>query len=325
MRDSTAPGSTVPEPTGLLSHLPARLRGPLGWLLAPATEEVPKAHAIGAAGLRILVGMLWLYNVAWKRMPDFGQDAGNGLYKFTSYAVSHPVLPPYSWVVENIVLKVFTPFGILVLIAETTLAVLLLTGTWVRLAAALGLAQSVAIALSVAFAPDEWPWAYWMMIGIHALLLVSSAGRYVAVDAVRAGLAPAAVLARLWGALAVLLGVISTIGSISDPLAKVGYGFRSTDLSMSTGQFNLVGGLVLVVVGALMIAGSSTGRPRLGQAAAALAALGALSLHAQIGFTDPLLGGTPTSAAVLFCLALVAAMTSRAATPSGARRREPAS
>ncbi len=314
----------MPEPR-LSDRLPARLRGPVGWLLAPATEEVPKAQAIGATGLRILIGMLWLYNVAWKRVPDFGQEAGNGLYKFTSYAVSHPVLPPYSWIVENLVLKVFTPFGIMVLIAETTLAVMLLTGAWVRLAAALGLAQSVAIALSVAFAPDEWPWAYWMMIGIHALLLVSSAGRYVAVDAVRAGLSPAAMLARLWGGLAVVLGVISALGSLGDPLAKVGFGFRSTDLSMSTGQYNLVGGLVLVVVGGLMIAGSSTGRPRLGQAAAALAALGALSLHAQIGFTDPLLGGTPTSAAVLLCLALVAATTSRSATSPGGRRRQPTS
>jgi len=74
------------------------------------------------------------------------------------------------------------------LIAETTLAVLLLTGTWVRLAAAIGVAQSVAIALSVAFAPYEWPWSYWLMIGAHAVILFSSAGRVLAVDGVRAGL-----------------------------------------------------------------------------------------------------------------------------------------
>ena len=88
----------------------------------------------------------------------FGQDAGNGLYKFTSYAVSHPDFLPYSWLVEHVVLKAFTPFGWLVLIAETTLAVLLLTGACMRLAAVTGVAQSVAIGLSVAYAPDEWPW-----------------------------------------------------------------------------------------------------------------------------------------------------------------------
>lgn len=136
-----------------------RGRTALGWLLAPATDVVPRPQAVGAAALRILLGLLWLYNVSWKRAPDFGQDAGNGLFKFTSYAVSHPVLAPYSWVVEHLILPVFTPFGWLVLIAETTLAVLLLTGAWVRLAAAIGVAQSIAIALSVAYAPHEWPWS----------------------------------------------------------------------------------------------------------------------------------------------------------------------
>ncbi len=102
--------------------------------------------------------------------------------------MSHPVFPPYSWLVEHVVLKAFTPFGWLVLIAETTLAVLLLTGTWVRLAAAIWVAQSVAIALSVAFAPYEWPWSYWLMIGAHAVILFSSAGRVLAVDGGRAGL-----------------------------------------------------------------------------------------------------------------------------------------
>ena len=37
-----------------------------------------------------------------------------------------------------------------------------------------------------------------------------------------------------------------------------------------------------------------------------LAALAGLSLHAQLGFTDPVLGGTPTSAAYYFAVAVVA-------------------
>ena len=102
------------------------------WLLAPATDDVPRYQAVGVAVLRILVGLLWLYNVAWKRAPDFGQEAENGLFKFTSYAVSDPVLPPFSWGVENVVLPNFALFGWGVLVAETALAVLLLTGAWVR-------------------------------------------------------------------------------------------------------------------------------------------------------------------------------------------------
>ena len=276
------------------------------WLLAPATDEVPRAQAVGATAFRILIGLLWLYNVSWKRAPDFGQEAENGLFKFTSYAVSDPVLAPFSWVIEHIVLKAFTPFGWMVLVAETTLAVLLLTGAWVRLAAAIGLAQSVAIALSVAFAPHEWPWSYWLMIGAHGLLLVSSAGRVLSVDAVRSGLSPARGLAQFWGVLSILVGAFSVLGSFGDPLAKRGPGLRSTDLSISLGEYNLLGGLVLVVAGALLVMAVRGGPRRAAQAAAVLSLVAALSLHAQLGFTDPVLGGTPTSAAYFFALALVA-------------------
>lgn len=276
------------------------------WLIAPATVETPRAQAIGATALRILVGLMWLYNVSWKRAPDFGEEAGNGLYKFTSYAVSDPVFPPFSWVVENLVLPNFALFGWGVLAAETALAVLLLTGAWVRLAAAVGLAQSVAIAMSVAFAPHEWPWSYWLMIGAHGLLLVSTAGRVLAVDAVRAG-GPARMLGQVWGGIAVIIGLVSVLWSLDDPMAERGPGLKSTDLSISLGEYNLVGGLVLVVVGALLLVSARGGPRRMAQLAAVLAVLAGLSLHAQLGFTDPVLGGSTTSAAFFFAAALVAA------------------
>jgi hypothetical protein len=276
------------------------------WLLAPATAETPRAQAIGATALRILVGLMWLYNVSWKRAPDFGEEAGNGLFKFTSYAVSDPVFPPFSWVVENVVLPNFALFGWGVLAAETALAVLLLTGAWVRVAAAVGLAQSVAIAMSVAFAPHEWPWSYWLMIGAHGLLLVSTAGRVLAVDAVRAG-GPARVLGQVWGAIAVIVGLISVVWSLDDPMAVRGPGLKSTDLSLSLGEYNLVGGLVLAVAGVLLFVTARGGPRPMAQLAAALALLGGLSLHAQLGFTDPVLGGSATSAAFFFAVALVAA------------------
>ena len=122
-------------------------------LVAPAVSADPRVSGVVLAALRILVGLLWLYNVSWKRPPDFGEDRGTGLYRFTSGAVEHPVFAPYSWVVEHLVLPQFQAFGWVVLATETALAVLLLTGTLVRLAALLGIAQSLAIALSVAQTP----------------------------------------------------------------------------------------------------------------------------------------------------------------------------
>lgn len=285
---------------------------PARWLVGPATDEVRREQAVAAAFLRVVLGLMWLYNVAWKRPPDFGENTDSGLYHFTSYAVSHPVFPPFSWVVEELVLPNIVIFGWGVLIVETALAVLLLTGAWVRVAAALGVLQSLAIGLSVAYGPHEWPWAYWLMIGAHVVVLFSSAGRMFAVDAVRAGTGSARTLGRVWGAIAVITGAVSVILSAGDPLNARGDGLSSADLSLSLGEYNVVGGLVLVLAGGLLLFSAQRRSALAGRAAAVVAAAAALTLYVQIGFDDPLLGGTATSAAFLLTVALVAAVSGRA-------------
>ncbi len=300
----------------------------LRWLVSPAVDSAPAGSARAAAALRVLLGLMWLYNVAWKRAPDFGQEAGNGLFKFTSYAVSHPVFPPFSWVIEHGVLPYFQVFGWVVLVVETALAVMLLTGTWVRVAAAVGIAQSVAIALSVAYAPAEWPWSYWLMIGAHLMILFSSAGQVLSTDAIRAGLSRGVPLLRVWGVLAMLVGLVAVVGSLDDPLAAGGYTVGSSDPSLSLGSYNLGGGVVLLLIGALLLVTSTRGAGAGGRAAATgaavIAAVAALSLYVQLGFSDPVLGGTATSAGYLLCLAVVALAVTRqtsAAPAPGHRRR----
>lgn len=284
------------------------------WLLTPKVEEGPRSHAIAAVGLRLLAGLLWLYNVSWKRAPDFGQDNDTGLYHFTAFAVSDAVFPPYSWVVENLVLPNFTPFGWVVLFAETALAVLLLSGAFVRLAAALGVAQSAAIGLSVALAPNEWPWAYAMMVGIHVVLLFSAAGRYQSVDAVRAGIDDGRRLALTWGALGLVGGLVAVALSLGDPLDPSGPSLRAGDLPVGIGTYNLLGGLVLAIVGALLAGWARSAKPGMALGAAVVAAVAGLSLYAQLGFSDPILGGSATSAALYLTVATVAgalALTAR--------------
>lgn len=292
-------------------------RAATSWLLAPADDVRAPGHAAAATFLRVLLGLMWLYNVSWKRPPGFGESSDSGLYHFTAYAVEHPVLPPFSWVVENLVLPNIAVFGWGVLVVETALAVLLLTGAWVRLAAVTGVAQSLAIGLSVAYAPDEWPWSYWLMIGAHVLLLFSAGGRLLAVDSVRSGTGGARILATVWGSVALVLGAYSVLGGFGEPLAARGEGFASSDLSMSLGVYNLLGGAVLAVLGLLLLASSRSSTPALGWAATGLGVAAALSLHVQIGFSDPLLGGTASSAAVYLAVALVAWTTADASSVDG--------
>lgn len=300
----------------------ARRRGPIGWLLAPATDPVPGNQAIGAVLLRLVLAMLWAYNVGWKRPPDFGRSAGNGLFKYTSEAVPHPVLPPFSYLVEHVVLPNFHAFGYGVLLVETALAVLLLTGWQVRLAALVGVAQSLAIGFSVAYAPGEWPWSYWLMAIAHLALLFSSAGRFAAVDAVRARLSDGRALATVFGLAAVLAGLYSAITSASDPLGT-GTGYRDSAPSFTTGTYNLAGGIVLLVVGVLLVLAALARSSPAALIAGVVAIAAAVSLDVQlIASTSPLLGGSTTSAAYLLSLGVVGLGTARAVRGAARRRSE---
>lgn len=289
------------------------------WLFSPAVDDGSRRSAVAAVVVRILLGLMWLFNVAWKRPPDFGRTKGGGLFGFTNYAVSNPVLPPFSWVIEHVVLPHFLVFGWAVLAVETLLAVALLSGAWVRLAALVGVAQSLAIGLSVAKAPHEWPWSYLLMVAVHLLLLVAGAGRYLAVDALRACLSGGAALARLWGALSLVLGVAALVmNGLGSPFAPKGVNLHLNGLEMGLGVYNTAGGVLLVLAGAALLMWSVTRRLAAAMAAVVLAAAAGVILTAQIGFIPPVLGGDATSAAFFFTLVAVA---SAVAVRSGERRR----
>jgi hypothetical protein len=265
------------------------------------------------AVLRIIAGLLWLAQVWWKVPPDFGENRRTGLWFWTRLAVDHPVFPPYSWLVEHLVLPNFTPFGWLVLLVETLLPVLLLTGTFVRLAALIGIGQSLAIGMSVAEAPNEWPWAYAMMIGIHLVLLLAPSAQYAAVDEVRAarGTGNAAPVARrLLGSWAVVLVAVAIIGGVKslgdEFLAPRGEGVGYPPLQLFLGDYNMLAALVLLVVAALMFAGAAMRARVLSVTAAVIAAVAALSIYAQLGRTEIWLGGNLSTAAVFVCAAVIA-------------------
>ena len=135
------------------------------------------------AGLRIGLALLWIQNAGWKVPPDFGQGVRpTGLYQFTSYAVEYPVFPPFSWLVEHLILPNFAFFGWMVLLAEASLGAFLLIGLATRFWALVGIAQTMAITLSVLNAPNEWHWSYLLMFLVHGAVFATAAGRYAGLD-----------------------------------------------------------------------------------------------------------------------------------------------
>ena len=137
---------------------------------------------VAPAVVRITAGLLWFVNVDWKVPPDFGRAAGRGLARFVRLGIEHPVFPPYSWFLEHVVQPNLAVFGWLTLLIEASLAALLISGTFTRLAALGGIGQSSAIALSVMNAPGEWYWSYLLMLAVHLAILAMGAGRVWGVD-----------------------------------------------------------------------------------------------------------------------------------------------
>lgn len=289
------------------------IRSVARWLVRPAVEPVSRGQGLAMTLVRLLVGVMWLYNVAWKVPPTFGQSERAGLFAFTSYAVSNPVFPPYSWVVQHLVLPNFVPFGWGVVVAETVLAVLLLSGSYIRIAAAVGVVQSLAIGLSVARAPGEWPWSYILMVAVHLLILFGGAGRHLAVDGLRAGIARGVGLSRFWGGLSSLMGVAAiAISAFGSPFGSAGANLQLPGLEFGLGTYNVVGGIALLLAGVALLAWSfGSARRWLLWAAVVIALLAALALRVQIGFSRPVLGGDGTSSAFFVTLAVVAMLLAR--------------
>ncbi|MDN5763565.1 MAG: TQO small subunit DoxD [Microlunatus sp.] len=143
----------------------------------PAPRPTVKGYW-SLALLRIGIGLLWIQNANWK-FPPFA-----GLRGYTGAAVEHPVFPPFSWLVEHVILVNFTPFAYGVMLLEMALGGFLLVGLATRWWALLGIAQTVAIALSVLNVPHEWHWSYLLMLLAHIVILGTAAGRYAGLDGV---------------------------------------------------------------------------------------------------------------------------------------------
>lgn len=139
----------------------------------------------GLAGLRILLGVLWLANLSWKLPPDFGKHDPEGLLYNFERAEQYAVVGPLRDFTREVVIPHFTLFGWLVFLAELAAGLLLLLGLWTRVGALMGLIQSITIALLVVRAPNEWVWTYVMFVAIGLVVLLTPSGSKLSLDARR--------------------------------------------------------------------------------------------------------------------------------------------
>lgn len=275
-------------------------RSTLSGRLDPVADGITRwAPAV----LRVTAGLLWLSNVSWKVPPDFGRSADGcrGLCAFVQAGVDHPVAPVYPWVLDTLIGPNLALFGWAVLLAEFLLAGLLLSGTLVRVAAVVGFAQSVAIGLSVANAPDEWYWSYALMAALHLAVFATAAGRRRPIDA--RGRALAAGVIAAYG----LLLVVANVRNLAGPDFTTDWVLFAgrTDFPGDFGR-NVFAGSVLLGVLFALLAGAvwlTAGRSAARVVGIASALLGVVLL---VAYRDGgnLLAARPSSAAVFLAVGL---------------------
>ncbi|MGI8873807.1 MAG: TQO small subunit DoxD [Egibacteraceae bacterium] len=155
---------------------------------APAgTSAMAGGAGWGLAVLRVVAGVTWLHESAWKQPPAF-----SALRSWVERPLEFPVFAPYNAVVEALILPNLAAFGWLVYLTEAALGAFLIVGLATRLWAAVGAIMTVPIMLSVlnysvtgdAGTLEEWSYAYYMMLAIHVALFATAAGRGVALDGV---------------------------------------------------------------------------------------------------------------------------------------------
>lgn len=134
------------------------------------------------AGARIMIGILWLYSLRWKLPPNFLPGEERGLMDWLELEVQYPAFEFYGQFVSSVVIPNFTFFAWLIFLAELAVGVLLLTGTFTRLAGFLGLLLAINLGIGLLEVPGEWPWSYVMLAMWQGAFLVMGAGRVFGVD-----------------------------------------------------------------------------------------------------------------------------------------------
>ena len=269
------------------------------------------AARFGPTVLRWTAAMLWLGNLAWKRPPDFGRTGGSctGLCEYVAFGAEYPVFPGSASLFEHLIGPNLGVFGWFTILAEGTVAALLLSGRFRRVASVGGIMLTIGIMAAVANAPGEWYWTYILMIALHLGVLITTPAA-----AEQAASTMAKVVVAFGASMVVvhigsgLTGTEFTIFDGSAPLPN--------DLARNLWGGSVLLGLVLALVGGLgiVVARGSDERRARGVGFAAIAA--ALVMFATYGVDGTVLGlgSTTSSACVLAALGLGLAFPPRTGT-----------
>jgi len=141
----------------------------------------PKTPLAWVALLRILVGLVFLTTWISNLFKRFYTPDGLVIFFTVIFPQSQNPLTWYASFIDGFILPIRSVFAPFQLIAEFSLGLALLVGAFTPLFSLVGIFFLINTFLAT-FGHD-WPWAYFMPIGILAVTFLTQAGRALGVDA----------------------------------------------------------------------------------------------------------------------------------------------
>ena len=141
----------------------------------------PKTPLAWVALLRILVGLVFLTTWISNLFKRFYTPDGLVIFFTVIFPQSQNPLTWYASFIDGFILPIRSVFAPFQLIAEFSLGLALLVGAFTPLFSLVGIFFLMNTFLAT-FGHD-WPWAYFMPIGILAVTFLTQAGRALGVDA----------------------------------------------------------------------------------------------------------------------------------------------
>jgi uncharacterized membrane protein YphA (DoxX/SURF4 family) len=153
----------------------------LQWINSwPIIKNSPASPLAWMALMRIMIGLMFL--TTWGSNLSKGFYSPDGLEDFLRGQLNDDSLEMYRTFLEEVIIPakaVFAPFQLL---SEGLLGLALLVGLFTRPMAIAGLFFIVNVFL-LSIGTGEWPWSYFLVVGLLGGIFFSNAGRWLGADA----------------------------------------------------------------------------------------------------------------------------------------------
>jgi uncharacterized membrane protein YphA (DoxX/SURF4 family) len=134
------------------------------------------------AGMRALMGIVWLSLLFDKFPPDFGRHDRDGLMHTLRLAQQHAAIGPLRDLVRRLVIPHFTLFGWIIFLVELAAGTLLLAGFYTRIGTWIGLGASLVMVVFLGHTPHTWRFALVLFVAWHVVLVATPCARRLSLD-----------------------------------------------------------------------------------------------------------------------------------------------